>query len=88
MSFEAVGLAPEDLGLTVEEDSSDVTDEEIAAAIETEDIQDFTSKCGEFVRLQGALPSYTLRRKGGILYCRVSVNKVQRTFQIEWLRRG
>jgi hypothetical protein len=82
-------LLPEDLGINLEEDSEDVTEGELAAAIETDSLQDFADKARVFAgsRPQGDEIGYALRRKGGILYCRLSCTGATQLFRLEWLRR-
>jgi hypothetical protein len=79
-------LAPEDLGIDLEEDSSDVTDTEVNLAVDTDDYDDLKSKVAAFVGAQE--PTFQIRRKSGILYSRVSLADEQsRLFNVEWMRR-
>jgi hypothetical protein len=79
-------LSPEDLGIDLEEDSTDVGDDEVANATMTDDTQDFTEKVVGFVGNQ--TPTFELRRKSGILFSRVSLDDGQRRlFNVEWMRR-
>jgi hypothetical protein len=82
-------LTPEDLGLTLEEDSSDVTEEEVQQAVETEGKEDYVRKVVAYVKSidLDAPVEIGLRRKGGILYCRVVVNGRSQLFYVEHLRR-
>lgn len=84
----APALTPEDLGIDLEEDSTDVTDEEVSAAVDTDGLQDLSAKIQHF--LGGQAPaSFELRRKAGILYSRVTLGSGQRRlFNIEWIRKG
>lgn len=82
-------LAPEDLGIDLEEDSEDVTDEEVAEAVDTDDREAFVKAVTEFIRGVGPHQARVeLRRKGGILYCRASVDSQRRLFKVDWLRKG
>ena len=80
-------LTADDLGIDLEEDSVDVSDEEVAQAIDTEGEPEFSTKVVEFTRKHEGSPSFDLRRKGGILFCRVSVAAERQLFRMEWLRR-
>lgn len=81
-------LTPEDLGIDLEEDSTDVGDDEVLGAVDTDNLQDMTDKVKDFVGTQTA-PTFELRRKSGILYSRVSLGDGQRRlFNIEWVRKG
>lgn len=80
--------SPEDLGLNLEEDSPDLSEQEAESALGTEDEEDFAKKVTLFLT-EGASktqPKYLLRRKSGILYCRVSRGETSRLFQMHWLR--
>lgn len=82
-------LVPEDLGIDLEEDSPDLTDEEVAEAIETSSMDEFVRSAAEFVKsVEGGEPHYDRRCKAGIFYCRVLVGSHRRIFRVEWLRRG
>lgn len=79
---------PAELGLNLEEDSPDFSEQEAGAALRTESEEDFAQKAASFL-VEGApkaQPKYTLRRKSGILYCRVSMGETSRLFQMNWLR--
>ena len=79
-------LTPEDLGLELEEDSEDFTEEEAASATDTDSVEDFASKVKDFV--SGGVPQFELRRRAGILYSRVSLQEgASRSFRVDWLRR-
>lgn len=86
-------LSPEALGLDLEEDSPDITTEEMSAVTLTEGGDDFVKKAKEFVATykNPLKVTYDLRTRGGILFCRVVVlqndtNPVSRMFEVEWLR--
>jgi hypothetical protein len=79
-------LAPEDLGIDLEEDSSDVTDDEVSLAVDTDDYDDLRSKVIDFVDSQA--PTFQIRRKSGVLYSRVSAGEQSRLFNVEWIRKG
>lgn len=80
-------LVPEDLGIDLDEDSPDLTDEEIAEAIETSSMDEFVRYAKEFVVSAQGEPHYDRRCKGGIFFCRVLVGSQRRIFRIEWLRK-
>lgn len=83
-------LMPEDLGIDLEEDSEDFTDLEAGTAMETASMEDFVAKMMVFLRtLPEASPKYELRRRAGILYCRVLVEgtDANRVFRLPWLQR-
>jgi len=78
-----------DLGVTLEEDSPDVTEVEVAEAAHTENMRDFIQQVNTFlggVNTFSTSPRMELRRKGGVLFSRVSVGTQRRLFQVEWLR--
>jgi hypothetical protein len=80
-------LVPEDLGIDLEEDSPDLTDEEVAGAVETNSMDDFVRLAADFVKEIGSgEPHYERRIKSGIFYCRIMVGTHHRIFRIEWVR--
>lgn len=83
-------LTPEDLGIVLEEDSSDLTAEEAAGAVDTSSAEDLSTKVSEFVREAGSgVIHHELRRRAGILFSRIRYEDgPSRLFQVEWLRRG
>lgn len=81
-------LTTDDLGIDLEEDSTDVSDEEVALALDTDTESDFSAKVIEFTRKHEGSSSFDLRRKGGILFCRVSIAAERQLFRMEWLRRS
>lgn len=80
-------LSLEDLGVELEEDSEDFTQEEAEAATDTESLEDFTKKL-----LSSATSPVTkaeLRRRSGILYSRITLEAgTTLAFKIEWIRKG
>lgn len=81
-------LTPEDLGLDLEEDSPDVSEEDVSNAIETDTETDFQGKVVQFITRQSVTGSvsFDLRRKGGILFCCMKVGDLRQFFRTEWLR--
>jgi hypothetical protein len=79
-------LTPEDLGIDLEEDSPDVTEEEVAEAIDTDGAEDFAQKV--LVLVGNLVPDFELRRRAGILYSRVLYSGQGRLFRVDWLRKG
>jgi hypothetical protein len=81
-------LTPEDLGINLEEDSPDVTDEEVQQAIETDNRADYVRKVVSYVKdIDPKAPvEVGLRRKGGIYFCRVVVCGKSQLFYAEHLR--
>lgn len=83
-------LVPEDLGVSLDEDSEGFTDE--ATAVETDSQEEFAQLAAALVA-EVVQPSvrYTLLRKAGILYCRVRVvgpsGVRTRLYRTAWLRR-
>lgn len=87
------------LGPPPEEDSLDLTDAEIAAAVETKDSTDFIRLLEENIRpylrpnVAGAIKSHELRRRKPHLYCRTRLaldgepDKVL-LFRVDWLQNG
>jgi len=87
----APALVPGDLGIELEEDSPDLTDEEVAGAVNTDNPGEFASKLIEFSKENGApgAMEHELRRRAGIHYSRVGIeNGPKRVFRIEWIRSG
>jgi len=81
-------LTPEDLGIDLEEDSEGVTAEEVQGAIETYSLEDFVAKAKEAVLgSPGFEPVFSLKRKGGILYGRLTLGESPTYFKAEWLRK-
>jgi hypothetical protein len=82
-------LTLEEMGIHLEEDSEDFTELEALMAVETETSNDFVDQLIPIVTgIQGAKPVYELRRRAGILYCRVLVEPgVKYLFKLPWLRR-
>jgi len=81
-------LQPEDLGIDLEEDSPDLTDEEVSQAIETDSMDDFVRRASDFVKeCLPVEPRYERRIRSGILFCRILVGDHQRIFRTEWMRR-
>lgn len=82
-----------------DEDSPDLTDEEIEGAVETKDQNDFVRLLEETLRplvrpnVGGAILGHDLRRRKPHLYCRTRIaphgepDKVL-VFQVDWLMRG
>lgn len=82
-----------------EEDSEDLTDEEIAGALETTDSNHFVKLFEELLRpavrpnVTGVVQSYQLRRRKPHLYCRATLgfsgepDKVV-IFRVDWLIAG
>jgi hypothetical protein len=79
-------LVPEDLGIDLEEDSLDVTDEEVTEAIETSSMDDFVRQASDFIKQVGEQPHYERRIKAGILYCRILVGGQRKVIRTDWLR--
>lgn len=80
-------LLPEDLGIDLEEDSQDFTEEQATSAIETETADEFVHLVSEFVKeVGGGTPRYELKRRAGVLYSCVSVGDRRRTFRARWLK--
>ncbi len=82
-------MTAEDLGIDLEEDSENFTQEEADKAEETLTQDEFVSKAGIFLRgYPGKQPHYELRRRAGILYCRVLVEGADAScvYQLPWLR--
>lgn len=87
---ESQTLTFEDLGIELEEDSPDLTDEEVSGAVDIDDPKHLTSKIVEFVQESGVSPvvSFELRRRAGIHYSRVVLEcGSKRVFSIRWIRR-
>lgn len=81
-------LDPSELGISLEADSEDVEESEVATAIDTESVEDFVEKARQFISDQPPAPLRHERRlKGGIYYCRVLVGDHKQLFRAEWLRR-
>lgn len=86
-------LVPEDLGIDLEEDSENFTEQEAALAVETESQDDFVAKSVAYIKeCENAMPSYELLRRAGILYCRLygyGAANAERfeLFRLPWLRR-
>lgn len=84
-------LALEDLGIDLEEDSTDLTEEEAASAIDTDDLEDLTAKTVRFIRESqvSGVPKFERRQRAGILFSRVSFEDGPKAvFRIEWMRKG
>lgn len=81
-------LVPEDLGIDLEEDSPDLTDEEVTEAVETSSMDDFVRQAADFIKRVGEPPHYDRRIKAGILYCRILVGGQRMVFRTDWLRRS
>jgi len=84
----SVPLTPEDLGLNLEEDSAGVEDLDLSTVIETVDLDDLRAKIR--VKVSALSPSRIsnqLKRKGGILYCKVTCDENVSFFSIDWLRK-
>lgn len=79
-------MTPEDLGIDLEEDSPDLTEEETALAVETKSQDDFVEQAKAFIVSGTGTVRFEQRRRAGILYCRVNVGSQHRLFQVEWLR--
>jgi len=79
-------LVPEDLGINIDEDSPDLTDDEVSTAVATSSMDDFVKQASDFVKEVGGKPHYDRRIKAGILYCRILVEGQQRVFRTDWLR--
>lgn len=79
----------EELGVDLEEDSEDFTSEEASSSIETESSKDFADQVvGHLLSLDQAKPTYELRRRAGILYCRLLIERAEtRVFKLLWLQR-
>ncbi len=85
--------------IAAEEDSPDLTDEEIAVAVETTDSNSFVSALEEAIRpmirpnVAAAIQSHELRKRKPHLYCRTRValdgepDKVL-LFRVDWLKDG
>lgn len=73
-------------GLNLEEDSPDLTDEEVANAIVTVDTSSFISLFKRQVA-QGhkKVLSYSLRRRNPHVYCVVRLTDQTLVFQVDWL---
>lgn len=82
-------LTPEDLGIDLEEDSTDITDEDVAGATDTDNESDFVQKATAFLVENNPPSGYgvKMRRKGGILYVQYLVGGVKTLFKTEWMRR-
>jgi hypothetical protein len=87
-------LTPEDLGIKLDEDSEDVSDLDFEQAVFTESIEEFSkllsllieqSKEEPFI-VERYFPKYALRRKCGVLLCRVAVGSRTQLFRIDWLQ--
>lgn len=82
-------LTLEEMGIHLEEDSEDFTELEALMSVETETADDFVDHLIRIITgLQGVKPGYELRRRAGILYCRVLLEPgVKYLFKLPWLRR-
>ena len=81
-------LVPEDLGIDLDEDSSDFTEEEAKSAAETSSTDDFVMGAAAFIKQAGSgEPHYERRVRAGIFYCRILVAGQKRVFRTDWLRR-
>lgn len=90
---------PDLLGTPPEDDSPDLTDEEIVGAIPTQDSKSFVSALEEVLRplvrpnVGGSIASHELRRRKPHLYCRTRIaldgepDKVL-LFEVDWLQHG
>jgi len=81
-------LAPEDLGIDLEEDSPDITSEDVRKAVETSSQEDFVTQVKTIVlRAPTKTPLFKLRRRGGVLFCCVTLGGKKTLFRMEWLRK-
>jgi len=83
-------ITPEDLGVDLEEDSEDFTEEERTLAVDTLNAEDFAAKLLQATKEANSIgvPKHELRRRAGILFSRVTFeNGVKAVFRIDWLRR-
>lgn len=55
-----------------EEDSQDLTEEDIEGAVETTGLEDFSTKLKDFSYNFGSPKEYALRRRAPHLYCKVT----------------
>jgi hypothetical protein len=80
-------LTPEELGLDLEEDSEDITDEDVEEATDTDDVEDFTRKALSFSRLESNIHA-KIRRKSGVLYT-IFENEIgnRLVLRTEWFRK-
>lgn len=85
-------LTPEDLGIKLDEDSEDVSDLDFEQAVLTESIEEFSKLLSLFLMQaraqcpQGLNPKYELRRKSGVLLCRVRISTHSQLFRVNWLQ--
>lgn len=77
----------EELGVDLNGDSEDLTAEDVTLAVVTQDVSEFAGKLVVFFEEHPGTPQYDLRRRCGILYCRVTVETASRLFQTSWLRK-
>ena len=75
----------QDLGIELDEDSTDFTAEEAESAVSTSSQVDFMGKAKEALAAKGAKARFQLRRRAGILYCRMSVEETSWVFRTDWL---
>lgn len=84
------------VGEPPKEDSKDLTDEEVAIAMPTSNLEDFVRILEECLRplirpnVSGTIKSHDLRRRGDNLYCRTRVlfegePEKAFVFQVDWL---
>ena len=81
-------LVPEDLGIDLDEDFPDLTEEEALSAVDTSSMDDFVKQASDFVKQGNGEPHYDRRVRSGILYCRILVGSQRKVFRTDWLRRN
>lgn len=87
----APALSFEDLGIDLEEDSEDLTEQEVETAIDTDNAGDFSAKVMGFIddNHGRGVPIHELRRRAGILFSRTRFEEgPSLVLRIEWLRKG